>query len=478
MSEQRTLSSEPELAKRRFTLGRLVLWTLGGLIVIGIGLFGLDQARSSREMATTLDQLDADDPGWRLEDLEAARVPLADKDNSAILCRELARRLGRSWPDIEFDKHFEQIALPELLDADRLDRLEDEMERLEPIRLAARPLADMPKGRHEIEYAFDPLMTSLDDQQETRRVAHMLRHEMMYLSNKGDVTGAIRSGRACVCAGRSLYDEPELFSQLMRAAMTLIGLKSVEKAISLGEAEGSELLALEELLADEEAHETLLLALRSQRAMMHRLLSRVDSGALSMEGIRKEMQLAEDTTFRRMVVHPRWQMHRQRPILMDLMNRMVENARLPAHAQRAKEEGLDREITRIRSSSPILLLLLPHINVPEAFRRKTAYVAAMRGLIAVERYRMRHGRWPARLADVVPEFLDRLPTDPLDGKPLKMARTSDGVVVYSVGIDGVDDGGKLDRKSPFTPGTDIGFQLWDKAKRRQPASAKPEEEQP
>ena len=70
----------------------------------------------------------------------------------------------------------------------------------------------------------------------------------------------------------------------------------------------------------------------------------------------------------------------------------------------------------------------------QAFRRQIAYVATMRGLIAVERYRMRHGRWPARLADVVPEFLARVPTDPLDGKPLKMARTSDGVVVYSVGI--------------------------------------------
>ena len=103
----------------------------------------------------------------------------------------------------------------------------------------------------------------------------------------------------------------------------------------------------------------------------------------------------------------------------------------------------------------------------------------MRGVIAVERYRMKHGKWPATLGEVVPEFLPILSTDPFVGTPIKMVKTADGVIVYTVGRDGKDDGGKLDRKSPITPGTDLGFQLWDKAKRRQPASPwKPEEEAP
>ena len=103
----------------------------------------------------------------------------------------------------------------------------------------------------------------------------------------------------------------------------------------------------------------------------------------------------------------------------------------------------------------------------------------MRGAIAAERYRMKHGKWPGKLGDVVPEFLAGVPNDPFDGTPLKLAKTADGIVVYSVGYDGVDDGGKLNRKQPMAPGADIGYQLWDKEKRARPASPpKPVEKAP
>ena len=189
--------------------------------------------------------------------------------------------------------------------------------------------------------------------------------------------------------------------------------------------------------------------------------------------------MTEEPLFERMFITPRWQMRRQQPVMMDMMNRLVENARLPSHEQASGESEIDREIKGKRVSAPLIGMLIPATNkVAEACRRKTGTVASMRGLIAVERFRMKHGKWPAKLADVVPEFLARVPTDPFDGTPLKMVRTSDGVIVYSVGMDGVDNGGKLDRKSPMTPGSDLGFQLWDNTKRAQPSSIGPKEKQP
>ena len=59
-------------------------------------------------------------------------------------------------------------------------------------------------------------------------------------------------------------------------------------------------------------------------------------------------------------------------------------------------------------------------------------------------------------------------SDPYDGQPLRWLRLDDGVEVYSIGPDGEDNGGKMDRQHPLTPGTDLGFRLWDVAKRRQP----------
>ena len=54
----------------------------------------------------------------------------------------------------------------------------------------------------------------------------------------------VRRGRACVCAGRAMYDEPFAISQLIRIACIVEGLRSVESALSLGEASEAELVAL------------------------------------------------------------------------------------------------------------------------------------------------------------------------------------------------------------------------------------------
>jgi hypothetical protein len=86
--------------------------------------------------------------------------------------------------------------------------------------------------------------------------------------------------------------------------------------------------------------------------------------------------------------------------------------------------------------------------------------------LAVERYRLAHGEWPRDLAAVVPAYLPEVSKDPYYSQPLRYRRTADGVVVYSLGPDQTDNEGKLDRTGSLTAGVDVGFQLWDVAKRR------------
>jgi hypothetical protein len=64
--------------------------------------------------------------------------------------------------------------------------------------------------------------------------------------------------------------------------------------------------------------------------------------------------------------------------------------------------------------------------------------------LAIERYRRVHGgATPATLGELAPAFLDRLPVDPLSGKVLLYRSAPDAYIVYSVGADGVDNGGDL-----------------------------------
>jgi hypothetical protein len=67
--------------------------------------------------------------------------------------------------------------------------------------------------------------------------------------------------------------------------------------------------------------------------------------------------------------------------------------------------------------------------------------------IALERYRLRNGKYPATLADLTPEILPKVPIDFMDGKPLRYQRRDDGTfLLYSAGEDGKDGGG--DGSSP------------------------------
>ncbi|MDA1273751.1 MAG: ABC transporter permease subunit [Verrucomicrobia bacterium] len=72
----------------------------------------------------------------------------------------------------------------------------------------------------------------------------------------------------------------------------------------------------------------------------------------------------------------------------------------------------------------------------------TARCRAAITVLAIERYRLRGGgSLPLRLEELVPEFLETIPIDPFDGSPIRFKRIEHGYCVYSVGSDGVDNGG-------------------------------------
>jgi len=83
--------------------------------------------------------------------------------------------------------------------------------------------------------------------------------------------------------------------------------------------------------------------------------------------------------------------------------------------------------------------------------------------VALKRFQLRYGKFPADLSALVPEFLARLPNDWMDGKPLRYRLNADGTfTLYSVGENGVDDGGQPD-PSPISWGLDFwgsGDEVW------------------
>lgn len=62
--------------------------------------------------------------------------------------------------------------------------------------------------------------------------------------------------------------------------------------------------------------------------------------------------------------------------------------------------------------------------------------------IACTAYKAKHGKYPDKLAELVPDFIPEVPPDPYDGRPLRLGHAPGSVVIYSIGRDRTDDGGR------------------------------------
>jgi hypothetical protein len=68
-------------------------------IFVAAFVLGVQEGRKvDRRLANSLAATDRDDPSWRLRDLMAARMPIRDDENSAIVVAKVAALLPESWP--------------------------------------------------------------------------------------------------------------------------------------------------------------------------------------------------------------------------------------------------------------------------------------------------------------------------------------------------------------------------------------------
>jgi type II secretory pathway pseudopilin PulG len=111
---------------------------------------------------------------------------------------------------------------------------------------------------------------------------------------------------------------------------------------------------------------------------------------------------------------------------------------LQAAAARSKVSGLSHRFRYLVSSAAIPNYVMAGGTAVNAETERQMTLAA----IALQRYQLRHGKLPPSLEALVPEFLTAVPYDYMSAKPLCYRLRDDGsYVLYSVGLDGKDDGG-------------------------------------
>jgi len=100
------------------------------------------------------------------------------------------------------------------------------------------------------------------------------------------------------------------------------------------------------------------------------------------------------------------------------------------------------------------------------FRFKYEYNRCMNDFLLLQlslhSYKLEHGKYPAKLDELVPKYVNNAPMDPFaTGAEYKYNRTSNSYILYSIGPDLKDDGGKAiihsyNPKKHWVNGSDIG----------------------
>ena len=132
-----------------------------------------------------------------------------------------------------------------------------------------------------------------------------------------------------------------------------------------------------------------------------------------------------------------------------LMAMTREDAAVPLWKRDGSHRSADEFLVELQQSQlnttrfAVIHLLFPSFNraslVAEyTTQRRDAILAA----IACELYRRHTGNWPASLDDLVPLYLPVVPRDRYDGGPLKYCVADGKPLLYSIGVDRDDDGGR------------------------------------
>jgi hypothetical protein len=461
-------------------LKRVALGVLFSVVLTTIGLtwdWYSTRRAGQKKLDAVIAKLNAEDPGWRLHDLNDARnakLP-PDEKNGAVIIQRAVALIPKSFDDWTKEKS-DRFAV------DEPNRLRDRamVAELGPTLAECRPALDklksataLPPGGNRIVIGEpNPMNTFLNETQRMRMAVHLLSTHAAVSVATGDTAAATDDVLQIIAVARNLSDEPMLISQLVRIALTVVAVNATESILATAPDGAPNLPEIQAAFAAEIPVPRLVFGLRGERGMFMRITENLDSGRMSLDDLADGGKSGPG--FSPGFAQFRQYIPDQQAVGTELLTELIAAATRSRAERRAVGDAMELRVRGMTERRYTLVrLLLPAITrVCDADDRAVAQLGCAVAGIACERFRQKTGSWPKALADIPKDIFSEIPTDPFTGKSVLFKRTETGAVVYSVGSDGVDDGGEtLDPKMP--PGTDVGFRLYDPAHRRLPAKPKP-----
>jgi hypothetical protein len=321
-----------------------------------------------------------------------------------------------------------------------------------------RQAAAMEKCRFEVEWS-QGMMALLPHLGPLRKSAELLDLSARWNHRNGDLPGAYADLVAVFRLHRAVR-EPCLVSCLVEIRTLGMACRRLQSFLNDGAAQPEAWRQLQTELEKIDLQKDFVLAIEGERMNGHSsfALLRSDPGQFSiLQGGPPRGMLNRGTTFL-------WG-----PVLrfdeaqyLQHMSGMIAAARQPPLAAVRDSEQLEARIESAPRWAVMTRILTPALA--RSYSRcalAQTELAVARVALALRLFQHKTGAYPADLSALVPEFLPTMPIDPLSGKPLVYRREGSGFVLCSVGVDGVDDGGRMaaEPKKELDEGVDVVWKI-------------------
>jgi hypothetical protein len=468
------------------------------LAAIPLGLPFYDDWKIERDLAAAVAEADQVDPGWRSMELQKALDSVPDAENAALPILSLGKQFPRGY-----DAKFRDLPLPAGMEAGSHDHwswtsdIQYSLGELPEVNvLNEQQIIAVNSEWKEHRTAFEkaraltayraclfPFRT-VDDRiaanSSTRVALSLLEFDNHRLLQEKNMTGALDCMEAMLALADFAQAHPDSSSPLIRGATIEIAGRGMGRVLGQGEPDGARLADIQTLLHKAEQVPALLQYARPTRAEVWQQLQELLAASPEKLKEWQEMMRGFDKAFEeKKKEEPHWilawlakdRKHEPRIWIareLRAANAWVEFAKLPVNDQYRGFDEFTKKQREVKTMSATSYERVAAMQWRILMRMRTT-----RAAIALERYRQAKGDWPKTLDQLVPDFLADVPMDVYSAKPLMYHGVDRGAVVYSVGMDEKDNGGRFrPDKNEVTglrmEGLDIGVRLWDPAHRRQP----------
>ncbi len=448
-----------------------LLLGLIGLVVVATGaLYGFGRQATAR-WETYADSLRAKGQPITFKEIEARRSVVPDDLNSARVIEGLAediKKLGEAS-----NNNYDILVFGGGRDG---ERFHDGVERryVEPSRQFVetqgellqklQALRDRPTGRFDVHFEETPLFTLLPHLTELRSLGKLLRLDAIIALIDNDIDRAVEDAVLQYRIAGSLHDEPMLISRLVQIAIEALSVNTVEDILRTTTPQDASLARLSDELRDMKAKGTMRWALLGERAFFVETCDAMAAGRTSLPAIATATNEGDESILPQMSWRVPTFLVRSNQLRGAEMYTWLVDAADDHDAMRQATWRLEAETPKLPRTQLIVKMLLPAMSRAAAVHtRISAQIECALTGLAAERYRLAIGRFPESLSELVPNFLDQIPIDPFDGQPIRIKMTENGLIVYTVDDDRVDNGGDVETDRSASKGAprapDLGFRM-------------------